>query len=139
MALNLPTQLAIGAAVLGAVAFLVFSAPKEGVLDYVYVNAVAEAPGDFKDREFKVHGNVVEESLRQDEEGVYHFVVEYQGARLKVDYSELLPDTFVEGGEVVLTGRLSDDGSTVVSKEMSAKCPSKYEEQPGAMPKGKTS
>lgn len=138
MALSKPTQFGIGAVMLGAVAFLILSSPDEGVLEYVYADKVVEAPEDFEGREFKVHGNVVEGSLFQDsDDAEYHFTVEYKGKRLKVVYDDLLPDTFAEGGEVVLTGRLVDssgDGEDLLlrSSEMTAKCPSKYEEEPGA-------
>ncbi|KIG15032.1 Cytochrome c-type biogenesis protein CcmE, heme chaperone [Enhygromyxa salina] len=117
-------------AVIGAVAFLVFSSPDEGVLEYVYADKVVSSPGDFVDREFKVHGNVVEGSLSQDaNDDTYHFVIEFKGKRLKVVYDNLLPDTFVEGGEVVLTGTLDDEAMVIRSTEMTAKCPSKYEEE----------
>ena len=138
MALNKATQFAIGGVIAGAIAFLVFSAPDEGVLEYVYVDKVMAEPGEFEGREIKVHGNVVENSLRQAENGDYHFVVEYNQQRLRVIYSDLLPDTFAEGGEVVLTGRLyAEEGDLprFESREMSAKCPSKYEEEPGAPPR----
>jgi len=135
MALSTASRLGIGIISLSAVAFLVLSSPDEGVLEYVYADTVVETPEKFMDREFKVHGNVVEDSLRQNPDtGEYHFVIEYKGKRLKVVYDDLLPDTFAEGGEVVLTGRLDPGGGTVRSSEMSAKCPSKYEEEPGAPP-----
>jgi cytochrome c-type biogenesis protein CcmE len=133
MALSKGTQLGISAAVLGAVAFLIFSSPDEGVLEYVYADKVVSSPDDFVDREFKVHGNVVEGTLEQDDgDDTYHFVIEFKGKRLKVVYDNLLPDTFVEGGEVVLTGTLDPDSMIIRSTEMTAKCPSKYEEEPGA-------
>lgn len=132
MALSKGTQIGIGAVVIGAVAFLILSSPDEGVLEYVYVDKVVEAPQEFVEREFKVHGNVVEGTLRQAEDDSYHFVVEFRGRRLKVIYDDLLPDTFAEGGEVVLTGRLDPEAMVLRSSEMTAKCPSKYEEQPGA-------
>jgi len=136
MALNKTTQFGIGAVMLGAVAFLILSSPDEGVLEYVYADKVVEAPEEFEGREFKVHGNVVEGTLVQDpDDAEYHFIVEYKGKRLEVVYDDLLPDTFVEGGEVVLTGRLVDtngNGLLLRSSEMTAKCPSKYEEEPGA-------
>lgn len=133
MALTKGTQIGIGAVIIGAVAFLILSSPDEGVLEYVYVDKVVEAPEDFEGREFKVHGNVVEGSVFQDQDdGEYHFVIEFKGKRLEVVYDDLLPDTFAEGGEVVLTGRLERDGSRLRSSEMTAKCPSKYEEEPGA-------
>ena len=133
MALSKGTQIGIGVVVLGAVAFLVLSSPDEGVLEYVYADAVVAQPGNFLDREFKVHGNVVEGTLEQDQnDDSYRFVIEYQGERLRVIYDDMLPDTFVEGGEVVLTGRLDPDSMIIRASEMSAKCPSKYEEEPGA-------
>ena len=131
MALSKPIQLGIGASLIAAVAILVLTRPAEGVLEYVYVDAVVAAPEKFSGREFKVHGNVVEGSLHQDkDDGEYHFVIEFKSRRLEVVYDDLLPDTFMEGGEVVLTGRLED--GVLRSSEMTAKCPSKYEEEPGA-------
>jgi cytochrome c-type biogenesis protein CcmE len=133
MALTKRTQFGIGSVILGAVAFLILSAPDEGVLEYVYVDKVVEAPEDFEGRSIKVHGIVVEGSLHQDaDDAEYHFVIEFKGKRLEVVYDDLLPDTFAEGGEVVLTGRLDDNGALLRSSEMTAKCPSKYEEEPGA-------
>lgn len=133
MTLTKRTQYGIGGIILGAVVFLILSAPDEGVLEYVYVDRVVEAPEDFVGRDIKVHGNVVEGTLYQDaDDAEYHFIVEYKGKRLEVTYDDLLPDTFAEGGEVVLTGRLNDTGTMLRSSEMSAKCPSKYEEEPGA-------
>jgi cytochrome c-type biogenesis protein CcmE len=133
MALSTVTQVTIGGIVAAAITFLVMSSPDEGVLEYVYVDKVVDAPQDFADRDFKVHGNVVEGTLRQDAgDDTYYFVIEFKGRRLKVMYDDLLPDTFVEGGEVVLTGRLDPDTMVYEASEMTAKCPSKYEEQPGA-------
>lgn len=132
MALSKGTHIGIGVVVVAAVAFLIVSSPDEGVLEYVYADRVVDAPQDFADREFKVHGNVVVGSLRQDDDDAYHFVIEFKGRRLKVIYDDMLPDTFAEGGEVVLTGELEPSTTVFRASEMTAKCPSKYEEQPGA-------
>ena len=44
------------------------------------------------------------------------------------------PDLFKDGAEVVVEGRLGDDGTFLASNVM-AKCPSKFEgEDPGSMP-----
>ncbi|MCA9683847.1 MAG: cytochrome c maturation protein CcmE [Myxococcales bacterium] len=131
MALTKATQFAIAGVVVTAVAFLVLSSPDEGVLEYVYADKVVDTPSDYQGREFKVHGNVVEGTLRQAKGGDYHFVIESKGKRLKVVYDDHLPDTFAEGGEVVMTGHLDEEG-VLRSSEMTAKCPSKYEEEPGA-------
>lgn len=138
MAKQFTAQLLVGAALAGAIGFLVLgpSGETEGVLEYVYVEEVVARRGDFADREFKVHGNVVDGSVRQKKNttGDYMFEIEHEGARLKVHYTDMVPDTFAEGGEVVLTGRLNAAGDTVESSEMSAKCPSKYEEEQRALP-----
>lgn len=89
---------------------------------------------------FKVHGIVVEGSIQQKKgtTGDYRFVIEHGGQRLSVHFTNIPPDTFQEGGEVVLTGRLDAAGEVFESEEMSAKCPSKYEEEAkveGAAPK----
>ncbi|HLT34952.1 MAG TPA: cytochrome c maturation protein CcmE [Enhygromyxa sp.] len=132
MALTRNTQIGIGGSLLAAVAVLILTRPAEGVLEYVYVDKVVDAPDRFAGRNIKVHGNVVVGTLHQDpDDGEYHFVIEFRGKRLEVVYDDLLPDTFAEGGEVVLTGRLDDHG-VLRSSEMTAKCPSKYEEEPGA-------
>ena len=134
MALPLATKLVIGLVVAGAVSYLVLADEGEGVLEYVYVEKVVEAPAKYAGRTIKVHGTVVPGTVRQKvgASGDYTFEIEREGRRLAVHYTNMVPDTFAEGGEVVLTGRLSDGGDRFDSDEMAAKCPSKYEEEPMA-------
>lgn len=129
MALSLGTKLAFGVVVGGAVAFMIISSTGEGVLEYVYVDKVAEAPQNYAGRTIKVHGVVVAKSIQRKKgtTGDLTFVVEYAGKRMPVHYTNIPPDTFQEEGEVVLTGRLVD--GVFESDDMSAKCPSKYEEE----------
>lgn len=131
MALSTGVKVGLGVLALGAVAFLVLSDPGEGVLEYAYVEQVTADPDRFQGREFKVHGIVVAGSIKQkkNDSGDYLFEIEHGGRRLKVHFTNMVPDTFQEGGEVVLTGTLNDAGDTIESDEMSAKCPSKYEEE----------
>ena len=131
MALSLPTKLILGAALAGSVAYLATSDTGAGVLEYVYVDQVMAKPEQFAGRTIKVHGIVVPGSIQQRKgsTGDYRFVIEREGKRLSVHYTNLVPDTFQEGGEVVLTGELKDGGTLFESDEMSAKCPSKYEEE----------
>ncbi len=139
MANNTAIQIGLGVVLVGAVATFIFwpasgQDAAEGVLEYAYVEEVVEKPELYADREFKVHGVVVPGTVRQKKNasGDYRFEIEHGGERLKVHYTDMVPDTFAEGGEVVLTGRLNAAGDTVESSEMSAKCPSKYEDEPGA-------
>ncbi len=54
---------------------------------------------------------------------------------VRASYSGVVPDTFKDGAEVVLKGRLSGDGFEVEPNGVMAKCPSKYESSKGAIPK----
>jgi len=131
MALPWTTKLIIGLVIGTAGSYLAFAGDAEGVMEYVYVNQVMERPAHFQGRTFKVHGTVVEGTVKQKvgAAGDYTFEVQRDGSKLAVHFTNMVPDTFQEGGEVILTGRLSPDGTTFESDEMAAKCPSKYEEQ----------
>lgn len=129
MALSVATKSILGLTVAGALAFLVMSDTGEGVLEYVYVEQLKADTERYAGRTIKVHGYVVEGSIKKKKgtDGDFIFVVQHEGETLPVHYTGEVPDTFQEGGEVVLTGKLED--GTFESNDMSAKCPSKYEEQ----------
>ena len=133
MALGNQTKIGLGVVLAGALGFLVLSDSGEGVLEYVYVDKVMVDTSKYEGRAFKVHGTVVEDTIQKKKgtTGDYRFVIEHGGERLAVHFTNIPPDTFQEGGEVILTGRLEDGGKLFVSDEMSAKCPSKYEEEQG--------
>ncbi|MCA9705724.1 MAG: cytochrome c maturation protein CcmE [Myxococcales bacterium] len=132
MALGTGTKIGLAVVVAGAIAAMVALDPGEGVLDYLYVEQVVqkrvEDPGHFEGRTIKVHGLVVEGSVKKSKTtGDYRFKVAHGGKTIDVHFTDIPPDTFQEGGEVVLTGQLV--GDTFESEEMSAKCPSKYENE----------
>jgi cytochrome c-type biogenesis protein CcmE len=131
MALSTGTKIGLGVVLAGAIGFLVLSDTGEGVLEYMYVDKLMDAPAKYQGRTIKVHGTVVEGSIskKKGTTGDYHFVIAHGGHTLPVHFTNIPPDTFQEGGEVILTGRLSDGGDRFESDEMSAKCPSKYEEE----------
>lgn len=51
---------------------------------------------------------------------------EAKGKTIPVAYTGVAPDTFKDNAEVIVTGSLGDDG-TFLAKDLTAKCPSKYE------------
>jgi cytochrome c-type biogenesis protein CcmE len=141
MALGTGTKIGLGILFAGAVAVMVALDPGEGVLEYLYVDQVvdklAQDPNHFAGRTIKVHGTVVEGSIKQKKgtTGDYRFVVEHAGRRIDVHFTNIPPDTFQEGGEVVLVGHFDAGGKLFESDDMNAKCPSKYENEakaPGA-------
>jgi cytochrome c-type biogenesis protein CcmE len=65
----------------------------------------------------------------------YRFKVQSNGSVVHASYSGVVPDTFKEGAEVVLKGRLNGEGFEVERNGVMAKCPSKYEASKGTTPK----
>jgi cytochrome c-type biogenesis protein CcmE len=77
-----------------------------------------------------VAGNVDTGSI-QHAAGRTDFVLVEQGRKLPVSYvgADPLPDTFKDGSEALVKGRLGSDGH-FVAEEVQAKCASKYETAP---------
>ena len=69
-------------------------------------------------------------------DGRVDFVLEEQGKSLPVSYvgRDPLPDTFKDGAQALVEGRLMPDGG-FVAEQVQAKCASKYEATPGAAPR----
>jgi cytochrome c-type biogenesis protein CcmE len=51
---------------------------------------------------------------------------EAMGKTITVRYAGIVPDTFKDDAEVIVSGSVKGDG-TFVAKDLIAKCPSKYE------------
>lgn len=136
MALPRSTKTIIGFVVGAALGYLVYSGGGEGVLEYIFVDKVVDNPAQYAGRTIKVHGTVVHGTVRQKigAAGDYTFEIEREGKRMPVHFTNMVPDTFQEGGEVILTGELKD--GRFESEEMAAKCPSKYEENQTAAAPG---
>ena len=77
----------------------------------------------------RINGKVQQGSIVRADSGMdVQFVMTDGSAVLPVSYHGIIPDTFVDGADVVVEGTRSDDG-TFVARDMLAKCPSKYEEK----------
>ena len=134
MALTTGTKITLVAVLVGASALLMFTDSGEGVLEYRYADDVMSAPQDYLDKEIKVHGKVVKGTITKRKASVseYQFQIEHGGKSMFIHYEGIVPDTFQEEGEVVLTGKFT--GDVFESNEMTAKCPSKYEQGAAAVP-----
>ena len=133
MALPVSSKIIIGLIVGGGVLALVMMDNGDGLTEYVYVDKVVDNIAVYSGgKTIKVHGTVVPGTVRQkkNEAGDYTFDIQHEGRRLPVHFTNMVPDTFAEGGEVILTGELVN--GRFESEEMAAKCPSKYEERPSA-------
>jgi cytochrome c-type biogenesis protein CcmE len=102
----------------------------ESMQYYKYVDEVMVQPEAWHGKKLQVHGYVVPGSRMIKPASLdYTFELHRNGKTIKAFYTGVVPDTFKDDAEVVLTGELHQDGSFHAT-EMTAKCPSKYEEAP---------
>jgi cytochrome c-type biogenesis protein CcmE len=86
----------------------------------------------------RVSGNVRNGSI-EHVSGRVNFVLTEEGKDLSVSYvgSDPLPDTFKDGAQALVEGRIMPDGH-FVAEQVQAKCASKYEAAPNAAPGSKS-
>ena len=107
---------------------LLYSTLSEGTEYYKPVDEVMTDPAAWYGKRLQLHGFVVEESILRKRDSLdYKFEIQINGAVVPARYTGVVPDTFKNGSEVVLKGRLGPDGFTVDPNGVMAKCPSKYE------------
>jgi cytochrome c-type biogenesis protein CcmE len=118
------TFLVIALAIVG----LMYTTLSEGTEYYKHVDEVMANPQAWQGKRLQLHGFVVDGSLMQRPDTLdYKFQVQSNGKVLSARYTGVVPDTFKDGAEVVLKGRLGPDGGfTVEPNGVMAKCPSKY-------------
>ena len=106
---------------------LLYSTMGDSLQYYKFVDEVLAEPQAWEGKTLQVHGYVVPGTIGRKREALeYKFDIQRNGQTLTAYYSGIVPDTFKDDAEVVLTGRLTPDG--FVATDMTAKCPSKYEE-----------
>ena len=130
-----PKVIKVGAtAIVLATAFggLLWFSLKEDTAYYKHVDEVMVSPQQWEGKSLQLHGFVVPGTWVQKPNTLeYRFKIENNGSVVNAFYMGILPDTFKDEAEVVLKGRLTPDGFQVVPGGVMAKCPSKYEPQPG--------
>ena len=110
---------------------LFYSSLGESMQQYRYVDEVMAAPDEWHGKALKVHGYVKAGSIERKPDSLeYRFDLQRNGRTVKAYFSGIAPDQFKDDSEVVLTGVLT--GSGFHATDMTAKCPSKYEERPKA-------
>ena len=114
----------------GALGGLMYTSLREGTEYYKHVDEVMVDPAAWHGKKLQLHGFVVDKSiLRKPDTLDYRFQVQSNGKVVPARYTGVVPDTFKDGAEVVLKGRLGPDGFTVDKNGVMAKCPSKYNPQ----------
>lgn len=103
----------------------------EGTEYYMHVDEVLAEPDAWYGKNLQVHGYVVPGSrMIKPNTLEYRFKVENNGSVIDAEYTGIVPDTFQDGSEVVISGQLSPHGFAVKPNGVMAKCPSKYEPKP---------
>ena len=105
---------------------------------YRTISELSSLQGSALLQHLRVSGNVRNGSIWHGA-GRTDFILEEQGRDLKVSYigREPLPDTFKDGAQALVEGRLNSDGR-FTAEQVQAKCASKYEPAPINQP-GSTS
>ena len=111
---------------------LLYSTLSEGTEYYKHVDEVMTDPGAWQGKDLQLHGFIVPNSIMRKPDSLdWRFEVHSKGHVVRATYTGVVPDTFKDEAEVVLKGRLTDDGFHVAPNGVMAKCPSKYEPKPG--------
>ena len=103
---------------------------------YHTISEISALPAPSLHQRMRVSGNVRAGSIAHLD-GRVDFVLEEQGKNLAVSYvgRDPLPDTFKDGAQALVEGRLNPQGS-FVAEQVQAKCASKYEAAPNSAPAG---
>jgi cytochrome c-type biogenesis protein CcmE len=113
----------------GALAALLVTTAREDAHYYKLVDEVMPNAQAWYGKDLQLHGFVVDGSIQRRPNSFDHrFQVRNGDSVVLASYTGLLPDTFKDGSEVVLKGRLNAEGFHVEPNGVMAKCPSKYEE-----------
>ena len=117
--------------IFGSLGFLIAMTVQQNAAYYLHVDEVMANPQKWYGKPLQVHGFVDGEILKGRDTLNYQFQIQNAGSVVKATYTGVVPDTFKEGSEVVLKGRLGPDGFHVQKDGVMAKCPSRYESSKG--------
>lgn len=111
--------------------WLVLTGFNESMQYYVSIEEVNSMKGEALSKGLRVKGNLVPGSVEKSNHSLeVFFIIEENGHQMKVRYDKELPDTFVDGSEVLVEGKFTQAGYFDAEMLM-AKCPSKYESSDG--------
>jgi cytochrome c-type biogenesis protein CcmE len=110
---------------MGAVSLLFYTTVRQDAEFYKNVDEVTANPASWYGKPLQLRGfakdiEVVPSTLD------YRFDIQNNGAVIHATYRGVVPDTFKNGSEVVLKGRLGPNGFKVEHDGVIAKCPSRY-------------
>ncbi|MCU0625526.1 MAG: cytochrome c maturation protein CcmE [Gemmatimonadaceae bacterium] len=124
-----------GFVILSTASYLAAKTTSETATYYLTPTELAsrvKADDDFRENGVKVGASVVPGSIRRNPSGkeVAFRMRDSLGTIYPVVYRGIIPDTFTDSVDVVVEGRLDDQG-TFQATVLLAKCASRYENAPG--------
>lgn len=124
--------LVAGLVVVLALGYLGYNAFQSASMYYLTVGELLAKGEAAYGEQVRVSGKVVGGTVQTDSEaGIFSFsVADSGGATMPVVYEGIVPDTFKAGANVVVEGELTPLG-VFEATFLLAKCPSKYEPDPG--------
>jgi len=122
---------ALIAIVVGTVVWLAAAGMKENKTYYKTISELGQMGNQAYGQRLRVGGDIETGSIHRVGQEV-QFVLVQDKRRLKVAYTgrDPLPDTFRDGAQALADGKLDTDG-VFRTKQIQAKCASKYEAKPG--------
>lgn len=123
-------KLAIGVVVVVAsFAYLMFSGATGSTMYFLTVPEVRAKFSTLQGEPLRVSGKVTHEPIAWDVQNLsLAFVIGDEQSRLPIHYTGVKPDMFQPGVDVIVEGRIGQDGIFVASVLMTS-CPSKYQEE----------
>ena len=113
------------AVVVAAIVYLGVLGFSGSTMYYYRIPELLEMGDEAYDQGLRVGGAILAGSIERGGLDVTFTVVE-EGEILQVEYTGLVPDTFKDGADVVIEGKLAGNG-VFVADTILMKCPSKYE------------
>jgi cytochrome c-type biogenesis protein CcmE len=111
--------------VVAAVGALIYIGVRGSSMYYMTLAELTAQADTVRGNKVRLGATVVDGSIQLGADGVTRFVVTDGTNALPVSYKGSLPDTFEDGADVVLQGKLTPSG-TFEASSLLAKCPSKY-------------
>ena len=108
---------------------LLWTTMADGTAYYMHVDEVMVEPEAWNGKRLQVHGYAENIGVRP-KSLEWQFDIQNNGHVVHAQYTGIVPDTFQNEAEVVVSGRLEGNTVIVEPNGIMAKCPSKYEAKP---------
>jgi cytochrome c-type biogenesis protein CcmE len=117
------------AVIAGAVGYMIYTTVSSGnaLTSFKHVDEVVPQSADWLHQPMQIHGNIVAGSILKKRGALdYKFALFHGDHFVEVTYTGLVPDSFRDCADLVVTGQLTSP-QIFAAEQISAKCPSKYD------------